>query len=271
MCYTNISPQAPWWATLYSSDPWETAPSYSALVGFHISMVEPDLLHVWNLGVGQYAAGSALRVILGDRVVFGGSNLDDRLEEATTSLIRYVKAKGKHLRFKKLTKARLCWKSKQYPQLAAHGYDTFLVLDWLEEILADHAGTYSQIYTLLWAGNRSMKLLYDANQFLTIREKESLRQLGQLFLQTYVGLAQDAINNGKLLWRCIPKLHLLSHLYHTPKLANPAFLATWMDEDFLRKATKTLELTASRTAGLRFLERWLMGLPSRIQTVMAEP
>lgn len=61
LCFTDLSAAAAWRNTFCSSPPWETVPYYGSLVGFHIAMIFPDLLHVWNLGVARDAAGSILK------------------------------------------------------------------------------------------------------------------------------------------------------------------------------------------------------------------
>jgi hypothetical protein len=43
-----------------------------------------------------------------------------------------------------------------------------------------------------------------------------------------------------------------------------------MDEDFLRRISKTLELTNSVTAQRRTLERWMLALPETLRRSMAQ-
>lgn len=267
MSYTDVSNGAPYWQSLYHVTPWVVPPPYSFLHGFEISMCVPDLLHVFNLGIGQHACGSTLKIMLSERHIFTSSTLEERMKEATESLRQFAAQKGLHLRFKKLSKSRLRWDTKKYPELTGSGYDTFIVMDWLDGILSEHAETYPEIATLIWSGNRALKLLYRANRFLTEEEKQSLRFLGNLFATTYVKLAHSAIAQCKLLWRCVPKLHLFVHICSCKRHSNPVYSATWMDEDFLKKTGHTLSLTSNRTAQYRFLQRWLLGIPFFLQSV----
>ena len=49
--------------------------------------------------------------------IFGLGNMDAKLKEATRRLREYAKAHNFNLRLKKLTKSKLGWASKKYPEL----------------------------------------------------------------------------------------------------------------------------------------------------------
>ena len=61
-CYTNVSDDASWRATEWTSDPWMEPPAYSMLPGFSLKMLNVDVLHVWHLGVARDMTASVLRV-----------------------------------------------------------------------------------------------------------------------------------------------------------------------------------------------------------------
>ena len=109
LCFTNVSRTALWRSTYLQTVPWNPAhgPSYVKLKGFDLSMVVPDLLHVWNLGVSRDVIGPTLRVILSDQVVFAGPTLPDRLHLATESLKQFARRRSLPLRLKKITKNKL--------------------------------------------------------------------------------------------------------------------------------------------------------------------
>ena len=264
--YTDMSGDAGWRRTYLHSIPWVTLPAYSLLVGFCLVMIMGDLLHAWSLGTGRDVAGSVLRIILGDEQIFQG-NLDQRFAEATLSLKAFARQHGYSLRMKKLTKSKVHWSSKQYPELAASGSDTNVVVQWLEELLKPYSEIYGGILTLLYASNRAIKLIYDAGMFLTESEQNTVRVLGHLFCQQYVGLAWGSVNRHELLWRCRPKLHVVAEIFMMRRKINPKLFSTWMDEDFLKKTSKTLRLTSNKTAQTGFLQRWLMGIPEQLRFV----
>lgn len=265
MCFTNTSPTASWKSTFLASDPWTTPPEYSALIGFSLLMLMGDLLHVFNLGTAKDAAGCILKVILSDTKIFRGSNIEMRMQEATESLKRFAKSRKFVLRMKKLTKNKIKWKSKTYPELGSSGYDVHVVSAWLEELLTTHAlDEYKDYTVLLWSGNHAMRLVYAAGRFLTDEEHSTLKILGRTYIDTFLSLASNALANREFLWRIRPKLHLLHHLTDSVRKINPSLYATWMDEDFLKKMSKTLRLTSVKTAQERILQRWLMCTPSNL-------
>ena len=81
-------------------------------------------------------------------------------------------------------------------------------------------------------------------------------------------MANRAISEHKLLWRVIPKQHLLCHVFQSQRWVNPSKYSTWMDEDFLKKAGKVLGLTAIKHAQQRLLERWLMNAPQNLNEML---
>lgn len=239
--------------------PWTIPPSYASLVAFDINMVMPDLLHCWNLGVSRDVLGSALKIILSEREIFDGPSVADRLKQASESLRAYAKANHYSLRTKKLTKAKLSWKSRAYPCLGVSGFDSVVISHWVEDLVSQ-GDKYPQIHTLLWLSNRAIGLLYHGGQFLTNQEKNSLETLGFAFLRVYMHQTREALQQHKLLWRVRPKMHLMCHVFRSARKMNPSRFATWMDENFLRFVKRTLVLTDCRGSQYRFLQRWLMAL-----------
>ena len=262
MCFTDISHDAAWWGTMGRQPPWVRAPSYTKLVGYDTTMIVPDLLHVWNLGLARELLGSSLKLILQQRDIFTGSTLSDRLLQATESLKRYAKMHRYALRCKKLTKGKLCWKTRKYPSLGVSGYDAFVIGSWLEDLLSGYPQLYTEISSMLWLSNRAISLMYSCDSwFLSQTEKDTLEVLGFAFLRVYMSMAENALRQHKLLFKVLPKAHLLAHIFRSNRMVNPSKYSTWMDEDFLRKSSKTMGLTDARGSHLRFLQRWLMALP----------
>ena len=263
-CMTDVSPTAGWWQTFLREVPWDSPPSYFNITGFEIGMVVPDLLHCWNLGLARDLLGSALKLILSERLVFNAPCIADRLKLASESLRAFAKQKRYPLRIKKLTKSKLCWQTRKYPSLAASGYDAFVVGVWLEDLLSNHSQTFPEICTMLWAGNRAISLMYSANLFLNEQEKKSLAILGDCLLRTYMSMARIAMENNALLWRVRPKLHMMCHIFRSPRSINQSRYSTWMDEDFLKKIGKTMGLTDCRGSQVRCLQRWLLSIPQHL-------
>lgn len=264
-----MDPNAPFWSTLKSSLPWNITPSYSRLPGFDLEMIVGDLLHVWNLGVAQSMGGSILKELLQSHIIFDGNSLETRMEQATQSLRTYAKTERLPLRMKKITKKRLRWKAKSYPELACSGYDTYVICKWLQNLLQPYADQFQDYATLLWSGNHAISLLYsNTGWWLQPAERRTVSVVGSVFLQTYTRLAYESMTAGRLLFRTRPKMHILDHIFKSQRSINHARYSTWMDEDFLKRLGKTLKLTSSLTAQQRILERYMFSLPENFKKHM---
>ena len=262
-CFTDVSSSAPWWDTYLQSPPWNpiSPPSLVGLCGFRLDMVQPDLLHVLNLGVGRMLAGSILTTVLKEKTVFPGGTIPEQLASATESFGLFCRSRGFQPRMKKITLLRLNWKKDTYAELTCSGYDNYTICLWLQHTLEDHSGRYPEFSTLLWALNNAMSVLYGAGRFLTPDEKERVHVLGSTFLRSNMQCASRAVQENKFLFRVTPKLHALQHVLQTRRTCNLAKFATWMDEDFLRRMARVLEITSSLTSQKRTLQRWLLQLP----------
>ena len=262
-CFTNFSENANFFDTYLQVDPWDQPPPYSFLEAFSVSMIMPDLLHILNLGVSRDVCGSILKVLVKGGFLFVANTIEEKLAIATQGLTNFARSHSLPLRFKKLSKKRLCW--GKYAELKGSGYDLYVVSRWLEELLQPFTNIYPDFATLLWSLNGSMNLLYNSGWYLEETTRVRVKHLGTIFMRTYLKLASQSIVNQDMMFRCKPKLHLLHHIFQNRRLVNPAKYATWLDEDFLKHIAKTLKLVNSGTAQLRCLQRWLLGIPLHIQ------
>lgn len=268
MCFTNCAEAAAYWNTYLQVAPFDHPPPYAGLDGFSLQMIMPDLLHVLNLGVSRDVCGGILKTLVKDTRVFVGSTLDERLHGATQSLTAFARAQSLPLRFKKLSKKRLCW--GKYADLKGSGYDLYVVSLWLEDVLQAFTNIFPDFATLLWSLNASMHLLYNSGWYLDETTRVRVKHLGTIFMRTYLKLASQSIVDQTLMFRCKPKLHLLHHIFQNRRFVNPAKYATWLDEDFLKHIAKTLKLVCSATAQRRCLQRWLLALPVHVQKSLSE-
>ena len=267
--FTNVSDAAPYWSTLYTTVPWRWTPAYALLRGFSLKTLFPDLLHCWNLGTARDLAGSAIRIFM-DCGVFGVGNEQSMLGTATDRLKAFVHARKLPLKLKKLTKAKLTLSRSKYPELRSSGYDSYVVLLWLQHDAESHAAALPDaLKTCIWAGNRAISVMCNAGHFLTELEESNKVTVGKVFLRTYMLLANEGLEAHRLIFRVRPKFHLLAHAFcaKTKSRVNCGRYSTWMDEDALKKLMKTLKQTDARTSERRLLQRWLLGLKSTFRKV----
>ena len=169
-CYTNVASDAGWLSTEYCTLPWSVTPELSKLPGFSLRMLALDTLHIFHLGIGRDLVGSILRVLCTLRF-WVGNNLDQRLASASVQLKQSARAHRLQLRLRKLTKANLNWRSSEYPESHTKGFDTYIILKWLNGyLIGEQQGLCSipdEIATLIWSSNQLLTMLSSASMFLT--------------------------------------------------------------------------------------------------------
>ena len=260
--FTDVSDGAPYWRTMYTAFPWRWTPAYALLRGFSLTMIFPDLLHCWNLGTARDLAASAIRIFM-DCAVFGVGNEQVMLGQATDRLKAFARAHKLPLKLKKLTKTKLNLSRSKYPELRSSGYDSYVVLLWLQHETEFHAAALPDVLkTCIWAGNRAISVMCNAGHFLTEAEEKNKVTVGKLFLRSYMVLANEALQARRRLFRVRPKFHLLAHAFRgkTKSRVNCGRYSAWMDEDALKKLMRTLKQTDARTSERRLLQRWLLTL-----------
>ncbi len=281
MAYTNVGPLAGWRSTCWTSCPWpaDEQPSLSYLRGFELQMISADILHVWHLGSGRDLIGSCMVLLVKHRY-FSGNNIEQCLARATQRLKTYCKSQKLTVTLKKFTKQNLSWTSDCYPELKAKGYDTAVILSWLNSEMVLHPPvakpqaygdqrTLDDLQLCLWASDSLMRMCMSAPQFFDETHQRHKVAVGTLFMNTYVGLAGKAVQAGVRLWRIRPKLHILHHviLEDRPSRQNPHFHSTWMDEDWIKRTMRITRATHKRSAPLVSLQRWLLGLQVKLEEV----
>ena len=256
--------EASFWGTLYQGHPYKWTPAYSLLEGFDMSMVFPDLLHVWHLGVARDLIGGAMRTYM-DFAVWGAGNEQTMLEAPTSSLKDFCRSNQLPLKLSKLTKRKLTLSRTKYPELRSSGYDAYVVLLWLMHEAQRCPTLPDLLKTCMWAGNHALSILCNGGHFLTSQEQNNVQLVGLMFVRCYLLLARQALDANRKLYRIRPKFHLLHHCFRSPfattSRTNHGAYATWMDEDSLKKLMKIMSETDKRTAERRLLQRWLLSLP----------
>ena len=123
MGFINTADDAPWRGS--EAVPWSVKPAYADIapgsvfrlnillqVGFRETMIGPDIMHCFHLGIGRDILGSAIRVLVTSRF-WPGATQDDRLHQATHSLKEFASRNGMSLVIRKLCKASLTWSSEE--------------------------------------------------------------------------------------------------------------------------------------------------------------
>ena len=182
------------------------------------------------------------------------------------------------MNLRRLSKSNLNWRSDAYPEAHCKGYDSYIILLWLDWFL--HEGAVqevqdkvpAQIKTVVWAANSMMSVWVGSPMFMSDGQRLHIHIIGQLFIRVYVELAAQALQDGVRLWRIRPKLHLLHHLILEQQVTqiNAHYFSTWMDEDNVKNIMRVKKRTHKLQASDRSIKRWLLGLRPKLDSVMAK-
>ena len=258
----------------FSTSPWNQEPIFALLPGFHLRMISVDILHAWHLGVGRDVIGSVLRCMAKGRF-WPGSNLEKQLQHASGELRAYARAQKLSLQLKKLTKSNLNWVSDGYPECHCKGYDTYVILKWLNHALqgCDDQNTDLQdlddLKTLVWTADSILSVWSNAGMFLTAQQAFHIEVMGGIFMRTFIKLAANAVQRRQRLWRCRPKLHLVHHLLLDRRASryNPHYMSTWLDEDTVKRVMRIKRKTHKLQSTDKSLKRWLLGLRPKLDNM----
>ena len=125
-----------------------------------------------------------------------------RAEHVGSRLKAFVRARKLPLKLKKLTKAKLKLSRSKYPELRSSGYDSYVVLLWLQHEAESHAAVLPDaLKTRIWAGDRAISVMCNAGHFLTELEESNKVTVGKVFLRSYMVLANEGLEAHRLIFR----------------------------------------------------------------------
>ncbi len=287
MRYSNFRSDAPHRETLTSHMAWSKRCAALAVVspllgisGFNIWRVQFDIMHVLDLGVLQVAVPSAMWELTDNCRVWAGASRQDRFDAAYAEYTAWC-VRGKiQARVKRSKKAS--WKSPgEYPaitQQTAKAAALRSMMYWVSEVCdrvinddGEHGAMRAAVFLYLVKADGVCR---SAGRFLTPMQREALRASTENALLAYNALADDAISEGRLLWKMLPKHHALQHI-GADSAVNPRIAQCYSDEDMVGRCKRIYvrchASSAPRAALLRYVAlvgtRWwdklrvLRGLP----------
>ncbi|CAL1137508.1 unnamed protein product [Cladocopium goreaui] len=223
------------------------------LPGWHVEVVSYDFLHVFDLTLVPDAAASALVELSQTDEVWEGTvcvvlrtrfphNSECHIMHAICRCKSFLTMLRRHLQVQ-----------KQYPSLAQkhfNGSESVILARWLMGItvaIAEqrpqdiHAQLRAAVFVNAVAIRQAVSL-----QHGIVLPPESLQKLqtaNYLFHSALNSLAQEAVAEGRLLWKIRPKLHKMDHLAldQAPRLS-PMHTSCYGDEDLVFGVAVTLLL-----------------------------
>ena len=275
LVYTDVSDQAGWRSTIGATDPWEASscPALTKLWGFTTRHIATDLLHCWNLGCLRDMVGSCVKILVKDKWYFAGRTIDKRLATLARELRAFSKTHGMQLSIKTVKRSTVAWASDKCPELHSSGYDAVVFARYLlDKLLQKPPPRYSGLTVMMWAGETFVTCLQNAGPFLTAEEAETVYQVGNLWIKSFVQLANEAAQNKELLFKCRPKMHFMHHTIDEarsrPSRRNASADTTWVDEDYVKSIIAMKKKMDFRTSSENCLRRSLVVCKQSLSKLM---
>ena len=256
LLYNNFDRDARWMALQYTVEEWRELYKDTSLHWlFNLNGVtnlslEPDELHIWHLGVGQYTLGSVLHLLTYTLLPGTPSQNMARVWEVINK--HYVD-NATPCQFTNLGLSSFVDTNKprhMFPRLKGKAAEikdvTPAILDaWLA--LAPRGYTDRKLVeTLLVTLVEAQDLLHESSKelMLPLDEAAKFQNLIDKFLATYQRVSFAAEEKGDFLWNNPTKFHHFWHLARKAKFLHPRRTNTYVDEDFVGKI-KTLVFSCS--------------------------
>ena len=254
------------------------------ILGFHLTSVQPEALHVGPLGCMPDHIGSAL-VEICDAGAFGfmdignwEQRLDMQMKAAHAEFVTWAKSFKEDHRVRSFTRAKFSMfvKSTSWPAYKGKGHNCLVICRWLSARCAqfadEHPSSYAHLRSaVLWgwveffhlAGHPSDPNWYDAEELLRLDVATGL------ILQGSKVLANLNYEASKPRWKARPKLHQLWHINQNAQLSHRPVRAfwTWKEEEGMGKLSRIACAVHATRVSDRSLQRWILQFFNAINDV----
>jgi hypothetical protein len=224
-CYTHEQVVA------WCSDAVGVAKSVMGVPGWHFWRVRCDAMHLLDLGIVPYAMASLLWEVTSPadgEGLFPGTTRQCRLDAAHVAYTRWVQSEGLSSKAAKWYVQSLR-RGREFPHITQQNmkaHEARHIVYWAESVLSTQlhsAGAYQVVRYGIFAGLVAMDLsMREEGRYMRPQALQELQAGAQLFLESYIACAANAMADGRLLHKLIPKLHQVVHMVydHAPQ-ANP--------------------------------------------------
>lgn len=236
--------------------------------GYNPEHIRLDFLHVFHIGYGMDAASSSI-ILLAKLGHFGDfRKLDDCLAEAFARFDLWCKGASHTTSIDEFSTQSFGMgkNGNTFPtSLGGKAYDTGLTMMWLEADLAEsEVDPSNELFQLcsymIRCGNKFFRMLRREGVLLEGDACTVARTAGHEMNVAYAALASATFEAGMQLYKYRPKYHLGVHVpldIQWPLAINPWCMATWCDEDFVGKISRTARSTHPLTQAIRTIEKCL--------------
>ena len=218
------SDNAPWLATRWTQRPWVNPPCVID-IPFCRQIPEKqfkrDIFHLTKVGIYRDVAGSVLCFLVSKNYYGVAGTFEEKLTNAHRVFVLYCSTAGKTPALRTFSRRLLMYpRFDKYPWSNTKGSDTMLLLDFLQVQLAGfendpvdpaHVPTLRLMRATCKAA-RATFLQLNSHGLWTMRPC-TIKLFGSMqgFIQGYVALAAELLNDAFNGFAMKPKLHLLRH------------------------------------------------------------
>jgi hypothetical protein len=244
---------------------------------FCISRVFFDIMHTLDLGVLQIAIPSALAELLGVNSqsateklkassIFGRGRCsqEQRFANATRHYKLWAKRHNLPMHYAQFSKS---WTQGSYPQITqyqAKAAELRSMQYWMRDVCVESAaagehGPHGQVRAQLFeAFVKVDETCRDGGRHLLPAAADALAAAMEHALLMYNALAANAFEQGRQLWKFIPKHHALTHIAYDGHGTNPRAVHCYADEDMVGRMKKIYVKCHGRTAPFRSIQRYII-------------
>lgn len=275
LLFTSFSRNARHRCTLVDNRTWLAwhlaAPVVCPLLlvpGFHIWRVCFDIMHTLDLGVYQVVVPSAFWELTSSSRVWPGRSRQARFTRAYLVYKLWAKRRRVKAVVRKRFDARQWRKSAtSYPritQVVAKAAALRSMVYWLAEICTKHAHDEHDhlVSAMLSSFVAADVVCREAGRHFTAHQKAEFGKCIENALLANNALASEAAEQGRRLWKLLPKHHALTHIAFDFEL-NPRRVQCYADEDMVGRAKRLYVRCHGGTAPEKCLLRYSILLGAR--------
>ena len=278
-CFTNFSADAPCYQHRRDNDEYMQSPAalaspLTALPGFSLWIVMPELMHAGPLGISLHSCGSVIFELAAggfwghhpdvDTTPIWKSRLNLQLATAYQAFRGWMKTHKRAIRLGKLTVGKLSLhRMTDMPILKCKAHDAFVVGEWLCDICTKQANQTGNEYhitraSMLWGLSTFYAVVRQAGFWMSDPELNLLRESRDTYFSCYKRLRLMAEEANRSLYGIIPKHHVVSEceLQMQRTKMNAASMWTFQDEDNMGVTMKIASKTHGLFVGKNTLEKW---------------
>lgn len=229
-------------------------------IGFKSEFILIDVLHAVDLGIASHIIANIFVEVM--QLKHWGPNLKLQTDGLASALADwYRQNKDKHRIQGKLSIDRIRTRGG-WPKLKAKGAATRHLSHFALHLAQQYdSGSLhdKQRIAVVQLLVRFYTILECEGVCLSPHARTELPKVGFRLCNIYAKLAHEAVEQGRMKWKLVPKFHLFQHLteWQTVDFGNPRFWWCYPDEDLIGHLIEVAGSTHPRTMPLVSLFKWL--------------